>query len=240
MSGWPKWIVGTALLLIAAFVSLVYGLYWQGARLLPAELPGSRREYPAQVRDIYWRSMGGRDEIAVERMDPLRFVWRFVSLFNEYRQWSESAKSLSVRPREPVDLALLNRAARLAYRQSLGERRDTRHQAEIALQIRYSHERTPAQIIDYALDRSWYGRGATGYDEAALAYFGVPPEQLTRAEHVALITLEWSPSALDPDGHRQERFRRRYMHIAGLIGMPTADIDFDRDLARLKPASKTP
>lgn len=240
MSDWPKWIVGTVLALVAAFVSLVYGLYWQGARLLPAELPSSRREYPAQVRDIYWRSMYGRDEIVVERMDPLRLVWRFANLFNEHRQWSEGGKSRSVRPREPADLALLNRVARLAHWQSLGERRDARHQAEAALQIRYSHERTPTQIIDYALDRSWYGRGATGYDEAALAYFGVPPEQLTRAEHVALITLEWSPSALDPDGHQQERFRRRYRHVAELAGIPAADIDFDRDLTRLKPASKTP
>ncbi|SFK28159.1 transglycosylase domain-containing protein [Lysobacter sp. cf310] len=227
MSSWPKWIVGTVALLAALFVCLIYGLYWYGASALPAELPTAQRAYPPEVRQAYWRSESGREPIEIERMDPLKLVWRvFVLTRDEHI------------PKPTAEERVLTHASRLATIRRTDHISMMRHHlASVASWIRFSNERTPEQIIDLLLEQSAFGRDAFGYDAAAEAYFGLPAQRLTRAEQLALFTVMGNPSINDPDRH-PDRFRRHYLRIAERSGVDTSTIDFERDLARLKPASK--
>ncbi|KQZ59894.1 MULTISPECIES: transglycosylase domain-containing protein [unclassified Lysobacter] len=226
MSGWLKGIVGAALLLIAAFVSLVYGIYWQGASELPDELPLVQHRYPAELHAIYWVSLGGEGPMRVERLDPLKWCWEF------YREISRATA-----PGRPVGAASLSTFAARSIASNPGNptRNTNRLAAEIAATIRLSNEWTPEQIADYSLDQAWFGRGARGLQAAAPAYFGVSADQLTRAEAIALVGLMKFPSR-DPVRDR-ERFNERYAYLAGKLGIDPAHIDPERDLARLKPAA---
>lgn len=226
MSGWPKWIVGTVLVLVAAFVSLVYGIYWQGASELPEELPLAQHHYPADVHAIYWASLGETGPMRVERLDPLKWCWEF------YREVTRAP--VPGRPRGAA--SLLSSAARLlVFEHGKLPRSTNQMTAEVAATIRLSNEWTPEQIADYTLDRAWFGRGARGLQAAASAYFGVSADQLTRAETIALVGLMKMPSL--GATHDRDRFNERYAYLARELGIDPAHIDPERDLARLKPAT---
>lgn len=231
MSGWPKWIVGAVLLLIAAFVSLVYGVYWQGASELPRELPRIAHHYPEDVHAIYWVSLGERGPMRVERLDPLKWCWSF---------YQEASRDDSI-GRPGGSSTMLSSAARMIVFESDKQARSAnRLAAEIAAMIRLGNEWSPEQIADYSLDRAWFGREARGLRAAAPAYFGVSADQLTRAETIALMALMRGPSYYDPTRNR-ERFDQRYAYVAGQLGIDAAHIDPARDLARLtahSPAQK--
>ncbi|KRA77229.1 hypothetical protein ASD78_06485 [Lysobacter sp. Root667] len=215
------------LALIAAFVSLVYGLYWYGASALPHELPRAQRSYPDEVRAIYWASLGGEGPMRVEPLDPLKLIWQVYSDTQEDR-WPHPP---------PPEHQLLTSTARQIALEHARELRGARwHMADIAAVIRLSNEQAPEQIADLTFDRAWMGRDAHGLDEAAPAYFGVPFEQTTQAERIALIALMRGPSYFDPS-RNPERFRKRYTHVAQQFGISTTSIDPDRDLARLKPTA---
>lgn len=227
MDGWLKGVVGAALVLIAAFVSLIYCTYWQGASELPEELPLVQHHYPADVHAIYWVSIGGEGPMRVERLDPLKWCWEF------YREINRAPA-----PGRPVGAASLSTfaARRIASNPGKPTHSTNLLMAEIAATIRLSNEWTPEQIADYTLDEAWFGRDARGLRAAAPAYFGVSADQLTRAETIALIALMKGPSYYDPTRNR-ERFDERYMHLAGKLGIDPAHIDPTRDLARLRPAA---
>lgn len=229
MDGWLKQIVGAALLLIGCFVCFVYGLYWYGATALPQELARAQHSYPDEARAIYWASLGGEGPMQVERLDPLKLIWVV---------WHRIPGDRRPRPLPEHDLSSL--AARQIVFAHVPELRGARwHLAGIAATIRISNERTAAQIADFTLDRGWMGRDAHGLGEAALAYFGVPFEQTTQAERIALIALMRGPSYYDPS-RNPERFRSRYAYVAEQFGLSTTEIDLERDLARLKPAARPP
>lgn len=227
MSAWPKWIIGTILVLAAAFVSLIYYIYWQGASELPDELPLVQHHYPADVHAIYWVSLGEEGPMRVERLDPLKWCWEF------YRETSHPPTS----GRPAGAASLLTGAARsIAFKPDEPVPTPKRIAAEIAATIRLSNEWTPEQIADYTLDEAWFGRDARGLRAAAPAYFGVSADQLTRAETIALIALMKGPSYYDPTRYR-ERFNTRYTYLASKLGIDPAHIDPTRDLARLKSAA---
>lgn len=227
MDGWLKGVVGAVLLLIAAFVSLIYGLYWYGTSALPQELPRAQQSHSDEVRAIYWASLGGEGPMRVERLDPLKLIWKVYNDIQDDR-----------RPHRPSpEHQLLSSTARQIVFEHAQELRGLRwHMASIAATIRLSNERTPEQVADLTLDSAWMGRDAHGLDEAALAYFGVPLEQTTQAERIALIALMRGPSYFDPS-RNPERFSKRYTHVAQQFGISATRIDPERDLARMKPAS---
>ena len=102
-----------------------------------------------------------------------------------------------------------------------------RHQTEISLQILLSRERSGEQLIDYLLDRSYFGLDAAhrpihGIEAASSHYYGLPVERLTAAEQVALLVLLRGPSYFDP-ACNPERFRRRYAFLLGRTGLALAD-----------------
>lgn len=221
-----KGIVGAALLLIAAFVSLIYGIYWQGASELPKELPLVQHHYPADAHAIYWVSLGGEGPMRVERLDPLKWCWEF------YRETSRTPT-----PGRPVGAASLSTfAARSIVSQADPHpRTSNRIVAEVAAMIRLSNEWQPEQIADYSLDTAWFGRNARGLRAAAPAYFGVPADQLTRAETIALVGLMKMPQL--GEARNRDRFGERYEYLARELGIDPTHIDPKRDLARLKPAA---
>lgn len=229
MDGWLKGIVGTALLLIGCFVCLFYGLYWYGASALPQELPRAQRSYPDEVRAIYWASLGGQGPMWAERLDPLKLIWLM------YRRIQDDR-----RPNLVPEYDLSSSVSRQIVFEHTPELRGARwHLAGIAATIRVSNDRSAEQIADLALDRAWMGRDAHGLGEASRAYFGVPFEQTTQTERIALIALMRGPSFYDPN-RNPERFRSRYAYVAQQFGVSSTDIDLERDLARLKPAAKLP
>lgn len=226
MSAWPKWIVGTALILVAAFVSLVYGLYWQGASALPRELPRAQHHYSDDVHGIYWASLGGEGPMRVERLDPLKLCWKVLHAVS-----IDDPKPLGPR----ASHSLMSEAARLIVSRARTDSRPAnRIVAEIATMIRLSNEWRPEQIADYSLDTAWFGRNARGLRAAAPAYFGVPADRLTRAETIALVGMMKFPSR-EPTRNR-EQFNERYAYLAGELGIDPTYIHPERDLARLTPA----
>ena len=227
MSAWPKWIVGVVLVPIAALVSLVYSLYWYGASALPQELPRAQHSYSDNVRAMYWASLGGEGPMRVERLDPLKVCWKAYTVIR--------ADTSPLRP--SASHSLLSGAARsIAFDPDQRLPTPRRIAAEVAAMIRLSNEWRPEQIADYTLDEAWFGRGARGLRAAAPAYFGVPTNQLTRAETIALVGLMKGPSYYDPM-RNHERFKKRYVYLASKLGVDPAHIDPERDLARLKPAA---
>ncbi|KRD30521.1 MULTISPECIES: transglycosylase domain-containing protein [unclassified Lysobacter] len=226
MGGWLKGIVGAALLLTGCFVCFFYGLYWYGASALPQELPRAQRSYPDEVRAIYWASLGGEGPMRAERLDPLKLIWLVFRGVQHDR-----------RPNLVSEYDLSSSVSRQIVLEHTPDLRGARwHLAGIAATIRVSNERSAEQIADFALDRAWMGRDARGLGEASHAYFGVPFEQTTQAERIALIALMRGPSYFDPS-RNPERFRSRYAYVAQQFGVSATDIDLQRDLVRLKPTA---
>lgn len=230
MGAWAKGLVGAVLLLIAASVSLVYAVYWQGASELPRELPHAQHRYSDDVRAIYWASLDGEGPMRAEPLDPLKVCWKVFRMVSSSRG--------DARPARPgASHSLLSGAARsIVFEATSHTRSPNRMTAEIAAMIRLSNEWRPEQIADYTLDAAWFGRDARGLRAAAPAYFGVSLDQLSRTETIALMALMKGPSYYDPARNR-ERFNERYAYLAGKLGIDPSRIDPTRDLARLKPAA---
>lgn len=225
MGAWAKGLVGAALLLIAAFVSLIYGLYWYGAAALPRQLPLPKHTYSDDLRSEYWASIDGRGPIAVDRLDPLKVCWDFYRMTETERPG---------RP-DPRWQLLTPMARQIAYDAEAQHPATKWHLTNIAAAIRLSQERSAEQIVDLTLEHAWMGRDAKGMHQAALAYYGVPLDQLTRPERISLIALLYGPSYYDPS-RNPERFRKRYAMIAQKAGVPFERINPEHDLARLIPA----
>lgn len=235
MDAWIKGLIGTALALVCCVVLLIYGLYAYGASTLPDGWPGSSRAYPPQVREIYWRSQGGDGAITVERMDPLRFVWRM------YRM----TEQIQTKARRPAELSVLLTAARVSVIQRNGStnvplRFPRQHAVEAAAAIRLSQTLSPEQIVDLALDCGYYGRDAWGLDHAAQAYFGTTAGALTAEEVVALIAIGPAPTYFSPDCHWQ-RFQDSYRRQWAAMGQPRdATVSHDLRRLRLRPCPPSP
>ena len=96
----------------------------------------------------------------------------------------------------------------------------TYHLTQAAMAIQAS--RWPDdRIIDTILDRSYFGPDAIGIDAAARRYYARPLASLDDSEVALLVSLMWSPQALDP-WCRADRLRKR---MAARSGLDAAQID---------------
>ncbi|MFT3898340.1 MAG: transglycosylase domain-containing protein [Thermomonas sp.] len=225
MSAGLKWLCVAVAIPVAAVLAAIYGAYWYGASALPATIRPSEREYPAELRRMYWQSMGGTGEIRIRRLNPLTMAWtmfRMVEDANDGRM-----------PPSPPDLQVLTIVSRIRVSTITPQLPTSRrHFAEIALMIRTSREWSSKQILDTTLAELWYGRGARGLDQAAETYFGIGTNELSPEESQALFAIERGPSYYDPTCHRA-RFVERYRFIAKRTGLREDEKSIERATTRL-------
>ncbi len=194
-----KWIsvsIATALIAPCVAALLAAGLWRYGASLLDADL-----EPPAPVdarwRELYWRSLGSTD--------PLPGMFR-----------SGILSSLVVTPAASHDAQreLVADTARVLLPERV--RRTPamrRHLAEVVLWFRIVQRWTPSQAVDATLERTYFGRGAWGLDQAAQAYFRRSATSLDQGQTLALLVLARGPEFYDPL-YKQHRFQTRYLELA--------------------------
>jgi len=226
MSTGLKWLCVAVAIPVVVVFAAIYSAYWYGTSVLPVEIKPSAREYPAELRQMYWRSMGGTGDIRIRRLNPLTMAWTVFRMV-------EDARDGRIKP-TPPDLQALTNIARIrisgiepslpTFRRSL---------AEIALMIRISREWGEKQVVDTVLAEQWFGRGARGFDQASNAYFGVDANKLSPEEVLSLLVIERGPSSFDPTC-RRERFVERYSFLAKRVDLPAGDDAIRRATARLR------
>ena len=92
------------------------------------------------------------------------------------------------------------------------------------------------RMVDTILAESTFGRGAKGIEQAALAWYGRPLDDLVPEERLLLITLMKGPSHYDPVC-RPERFAQRYPWAAKRAGFADAGSALRAALARMRPSA---
>lgn len=251
-----KWLLGGAFALVAALCLFLQGLYWYGARGLPGQLPGPSQQYPDATRALLWDQLGGRGEISARKFNAitypvtsLAFGARYLLNPSEDLQDPADVRLLEIASNYTGDL--IERQAKppsqpIVHDNSTGSNAEALRQysydwyfKDTALFIKLSREWPATRMLDMVLEHADYGRGTTGLDEAAQAYFDAPAEGLSQAETVALLSLNFSEGYIDPYCDAAD-FRTRF--VAALAKSDLAAIDGDPmgQLTRLKPIACKP
>ncbi|MGN7916355.1 transglycosylase domain-containing protein [Lysobacter sp. 22409] len=251
-----KWLLGGAFALVAALCLFLQGLYWYGARGLPGQLPGPSQQYPDATRALLWNQLSGRGEISVRKFNAITYPVTAASISVRY------LFNPSVELQTPADLRLLEMASYStdylieqvskpptapviqdsgigSNAEALQQRSYDRHFQSLALPIKLSREWPATRMLDMVLEHADYGRGTTGLDEAAQAYFGAPAEGLSQAETVALLSLNFSEGYIDPYCDAAD-FRTHFALALAKSDLVAIDGDPMRQLTRLKPIACKP
>lgn len=87
---------------------------------------------------------------------------------------------------------------------------------EVVLALRIEAKYSKEDILAGYLNRVHFGRLSVGIGAAAQRYFGKPIDQLTPAEHIALLALIRNPGQYDPVTE-PEAFRKRYLTVISTL-----------------------
>lgn len=92
------------------------------------------------------------------------------------------------------------------------------------------------EILEYYLNRAYYGNGAHGIEAAAQLYFGKPAVGLSLSEATFLAVIPRAPTGYDPLKHFDRTVRRRDYVLSllvsrGLLSQATADRARGQDVA---------
>jgi len=120
-----------------------------------------------------------------------------------------------------------------------GESEIDRKLVEIFLALRIERHYGKREILEFYLNRIYFGSGFYGIRSAALGYYGKEPMDLTVEESASLVTLIKNPTGRSPLNNAQANLQgRNYvlgrMHIDGHIGRR------ERDDAQLTPLKLNP
>jgi len=85
--------------------------------------------------------------------------------------------------------------------------------------IRLDLQLSKREILTWYVNRAWFGRGATGVEAAARAWFDESAARLSVAEAAALVALLPAPDRLSPDRDPEEARRRRHRVIDAMVAM---------------------
>jgi membrane peptidoglycan carboxypeptidase len=83
---------------------------------------------------------------------------------------------------------------------------------EVVLAVKISREQTKDQILENYLNTIYFGRGASGIQAAAQAYFGKDVQDLTISEGAMIAGVIQSPSRWDP-AQNPERSQERWTFV---------------------------
>lgn len=216
---------GTLLVVAALVIGLCFGLYAHGASGLPDDLEPNRYRATPDLRALYLAvNAGGIQD--VPRLNPVS-VWG-------YWLWHFSG-----RQHEPLgsQLTLLGDSGRsLMMRQPRPAGSTQWHPARLAATVRVSRQWEMDGMVDTLLAEGAFGRGATGIEQAARAWYGRPLGELVVEERLLLVVLMRSPSHHDPACH-PERFADRYRWGAAHAGIPDAADALRIAMARMRPVA---
>lgn len=220
---WTRAAVGALLVLSASLVALCWGLYAFGATDFPSDMAPSAYRAPPALRARYLRIEADGVE-TLPRMNPVS-AWGYLAL--------------AARQHEPANaqLSLLGHTAHHVLLRNPHHRGGARwHLASWAASIRISRDWTLDQAIDTHLAESRFGRGATGIEQAARAWYGRPLDDLGPEESLALIALLKGPGYYDPIC-KPEHFADRYLWTASHTGMPDPQAALRNATARMLPST---
>lgn len=99
----------------------------------------------------------------------------------------------------------------------LRERTLSRKLLEAMLARRFEKEFSKSTILQWYINRVYYGAGAYGVERAAQVYFGKPAEKLTLAESATLVGLIRSPHRYCPLDHPKEALEQRNQVLDRMI-----------------------
>ncbi|MEX0952393.1 MAG: transglycosylase domain-containing protein [Nitriliruptoraceae bacterium] len=88
---------------------------------------------------------------------------------------------------------------------------------EVALAIRLEQTYSKDEILEFYLNTSYWGRGATGVDAAAQSYFDRSASELSLNEAATLAGMLASPENLDPSENPDRVDDRRRVSLAGML-----------------------
>lgn len=213
-----KYTVVTLLAIVLLVVVFVYGLYFAGARQIPADWKPTTATYPVQARLALWRSLGGSGEPRAEPLSPIGLAWRIFRAISEDR--------IDV----PPGMRLASRTALIA-RLSASESQGNSHLMGAAATIRASQWPAEEQL-DTVLDNAWFGEGVRGFRQGALHVFGRELEQLDAAQLHVLMTVEQGPGYFKC---RPDRLRESALAAATRWNVPVAPQKLEAALATIGP-----
>ncbi len=99
----------------------------------------------------------------------------------------------------------------------LTERTLDRKLLEAMLALRFEKTFTKRQILDWYLNRVYFGAGAYGVERAAQRYFGVPAAHLDLAQSALLVALIRSPHRYSPFDHPKEAMAQRHQVLGRMM-----------------------
>ena len=223
---WFKAVLATLLVLAALVVGLCFGLYAIGASQFPDDVePNGYRAAP-DLRALYRQVEAGGIE-DVPRLNPVSVWAHWLGLVADPQRGLRDGR-----------LRLLGHAGRALVMRRPPERGTRWHLANLAATIRVSRHWEMDRMVDTLLAEGWFGRNATGIEQAATVWYGRPLADLVPEERLLLIALMKSPSYFDP-ACRPERFAGRYRWAATQAGGLEPDAALRRALARLSPQACT-
>ncbi len=220
---WTRALLASLLVIAALFVGLCFGLHAYGASGLPDDSEPNRYRATPALRALYLDVEVG-DVDGVPRLNPVS-AWG-------YWLWH-----LSGRQHEPLDsrLRLLGHAGRaLVVRKTLPGNATRWHLTNLAATVHVSRHWDMDRMVDTLLAEEWFGRNATGIEQAASAWYGRPLANLMPEEQLLLIALMKGPSYYDPC-RNPERFAQRYRDVAARAKGFDPDTALRRAVVRLSP-----
>ena len=112
---------------------------------------------------------------------------------------------------------------------------------EAVIAVKLSQQRSHDSVLQDYLNTIYFGRGASGIEEASKAYFGKDVGKLNAAEGAVLAAVINRPSYLDPDVHPAAAKLRYDYVMKGMVkeGWLPAALPFPKDVIKYTPARVT-
>ena len=114
----------------------------------------------------------------------------------------------------------------------LRERSFSRKLLEAMLAWRFEKEFSKSTILQWYINRVYYGAGAYGVERAAQVYFNKPALKLTLAECATLVGLIRSPHRYSPFDHPQEALAQRNQVLERMAALAFIPAQKAREAAR--------
>ena len=146
-----------------------------------------------RVHRALWAAIECREELVVEPLSSWAILRRYA------RRAPQPGEGMAVN----VARTFLAREDRT--RSILGW-----HAANFGLTAWLTRVATAEQLVVLYASNAHFGRGTMGVGQAAWAWFGARPEDLTWGQAALLATLEEAPGSLDPRCAPERALRRRH------------------------------
>lgn len=167
----------------------------------------SQNTYPSFAREMLWRISGETGEIALEQSSASEYLLNIVGI----AVIGHGDSFLGIGAGDRIASSV---ARGLLINKTKGQ--TDYHIKSAAVVIWLSRHMNIDDLLDYALDNSYFGKNSFGIYSAAEQFFDKTPEALTRNEWLALILFTKRPGG-DPYCH-PELFEQLYADFSRRFG----------------------